>query len=119
MKKGIWFSLCIVQAVEILIGLCAMGWSCWAEPEVREADLVEFLGQISEENNYLPDTGYIPDAKTAKAVCEPMIDEMTGNKSLGGVTIEYDEENRLWLVEKGYLFGHGGSSLLSRTAEKF
>lgn len=118
MKKGICFYLCIVQAAVILIGLCAMAWSCWAEPEVRETDLVEFLGQFSEENNYLPDAGYIPDAKTAKAVGKPIIDEMTGNRSLGGVTIKYDAENRLWLVEKGYLFGHGGFVLIEQDSGK-
>ncbi len=118
MKKGIWFYLCIVQAAVILIGLCAVAWSCWAEPEARETDLVEYLGQFSEENNYLPDAGYIPDAKTAKAVCEPIIDKMTGSKFFGGVTIEYDEENRLWRVEKWYLFGRGGFVLIEQDSGK-
>ncbi len=66
----------------------------------------------------MPDAGYIPDAKTAKAVCEPMIDEMTGNKSLGGVTIAYDAENRLWLVEKSYLFAPGGFVLIEQDSGK-
>lgn len=114
MKKNIWFYLCIIQTV-ILFGVIIAGvWSSISNPKARKVDLGEYLSQFSEDNNFIPDTGYIPDAKTAKIVGSQIIDKLT-NKSLFGVTtVEYDDKNRLWKVEKGYLFSHGGFVIIEQ-----
>jgi len=99
MKRKIWFYLCIIQAIVILLYL----WSSLAPVQVKKVNLQNSLEQ-KEKYGYFPETGYIPDAKTAKIVGSRIIDNLSGYSKfhISGVDIEYDEEKRLWKVIKGY-----------------
>ena len=108
MKKKIWFYLCIIQAVIIIGGTLMVSQSAFASLEIEAMDVAAYLDEFAEENNFIPDAGYIPDAQTAKAVGGEIIDNLTGKNWFGVTTVKYDEENRLWLIEKGYLFSQGG-----------
>jgi len=101
--KKIWFYLCITEAALIFAA------AVYILPEflpvkAEEADLSDFLPQFAESNNYVPDAGYIPDAKTAKTVGACIIDNLAGKKGLGSYRVKYDGKNRLWYVSKGYFF---------------
>ena len=84
------------------------------EARVTQTDLKAYAAQFHPENNYLPAAGYIPDAKTAQRIGSCMIDAMTGNHLFGSVDIAYDAENRLWKVNKAYLFHRGGFIIIEQ-----
>ena len=107
MKNKICFFLCIVQAI-VIIGLVIMIIpEKFIYNDKEEVDLKAYVESFPEDNNYLPDVGYIPDAETANAIGSAIIDKLTGHSLLGVSTVIYDEENRLWMVERGYLFSPG------------
>ena len=118
MDRKVWFYICIFQSVVLIGVLIVCLWSPFAVPKVRKTDLKEFLNQFSENNNYLSDEGYIPDAKTAKIVGSRIVDNLTGHSWFGGVNIEYDQKNRLWKVNKGYLFSNGGFVVIEQDSGK-
>ena len=97
MRKKCWFYICIVQAVVILSMVFMPKLASLTAPELEEADLVEFLSHYHEDNNFLPDVGYVPDAETA-AVGSAIVDKLTGQKIFGTIGVTYDEENRLWKI---------------------
>ena len=103
--KKIWFYLCVIQTVIIVGGLLFMILFSKGVPKVEKEDLVAYLSEFSEENNYIPRYGYISDAKTAKRVGSAILDELSGNNFIGFISIVYDEKNHLWMVKKNYLFG--------------
>ena len=109
MKKKIWFYHCIIEVVIIIVGLCCVIPRV-VTPKVSNADLAEFVCQFDESNNYVPEVGYIPDAKTAAVVGGEIIENLApgGGKIFGDVIVTYDAENRLWMVDKNYLFNRGG-----------
>jgi hypothetical protein len=118
MKNKIWFYLFIIQTI-ILFGVIFVAiWSSLYVPKVRKTDLVEYLDQFTEDNNFIPDAGYIPDARTAKIVGSQIIDKMANHRWFGSVTIEYDEVNRLWKVEKGYFIFQGGFVIIEQDTGK-
>ena len=118
MSKKTLRMVCIIQGIIIAIGVFVAVRSTMTANKFQNADLVEYLNQFSEENNYLPDAGYIPDAKTAKLVGSAIIDGMTGEKWFGETTVKYDAENRLWRVDKGYLFHRGGFVVIEQDSGK-
>lgn len=86
-----------------------------------ERNLRDYIDQFHEENNYFSDNGYIPDAKTAEIIGSQIIDKMTGGNryEISGTTVEYDPENRLWMVSKGYLNRrHGGVVIMEQDSGK-
>lgn len=118
MRKKIWFYLFIIQAI-IIVGLILLTiCPSIVISKPKNVDLKEYLDSFSEGNNYLPDAGYIPDAETAKIVGGAVLDELTGNCFFGITAVEYDEENRLWLVNKGYLFSPGGFVVIEQDSGK-
>ena len=83
--------------------------------KVKEVDLKQYL-EMHEENNYIPDVGYINDARTAAVIGGSIIDNLC-NKTLlhiGHITVGYDAENRLWKVSKGYLFEQGAFVIIKQ-----
>lgn len=119
MKSKVWFYLCIFQA--IIMGLVfTMLLPSFTNKDLQQVDLVEYLSQFDEKNNYLPDTGYIPDAKTAVAVGSAILDELVGNgySPINSTAIEYDEQNRLWLIKKSYFPHHGGFVIVEQDSGK-
>ena len=108
MKKKIWFYLCIVQAVIIVAGLILTVAPPKYTVDTEDVDLRAYVDSFHADNNCLPDVGYIPDAETASVVGSVIIDKITGRSRFGATTVTYDEENRLWMVERGYLFAPGG-----------
>lgn len=111
MKKKIWFWLCMIQAVIILVGGCALLFTTPSVTYEGEMDIRSYVDDFAEDNNYYPELGYIPDAKTAATVGEAVIDQLTGKHLFGAVTVSYDPEARLWLVHKGY-FPHAGGFVI-------
>ena len=107
MKKKIWFWLCMIEAAVILVGGCAVLFSTPYVSYEGESDIRSYVDDFAEDNNYYPELGYIPDAKTAATVCGAVIDQLTRKHLFGAVTVSYDPEARLWLVHKGY-FPHAG-----------
>lgn len=118
MKRNIWPFLCVAEAIVIV---CCVLILCLPNINVKasNANLQEYL-EYTEENNYFPEAGYIPDAKTAKKVGSAIIDNFTGNTGLwiSGVTVEYDETNRLWKVTKSYLMKNGAFVILEQDSGK-
>jgi len=109
--KKIWFYLCITQAIIIVIILFSFLWSLYTPIHVNKTNIEEYVLQFNENNNYLPTNGYIPDAKTAQIIGVKIINKLTNHTefSFGSVNVEYDETNRLWKVQKTYLFGTPGA----------
>lgn len=106
MTKKIWFYLCIIEAAILSVIIVVFLWQSFSPITVEQANLTEYLDK-DKSVDYLPQTGYIPDAETAKTIGSAIIDKMVGNSSFrpSGVDIEYDEENRLWKISKGYFYG--------------
>ena len=107
MKKKLWFCLCLIETAVILVGGCAVLFSTPYVSYEGESDIRSYVDDLAEDNNYAPEVGYIPDAKTAATVGGAVIDQLTGKHLLGAITVSYDPEARLWLVHKGY-FPHAG-----------
>lgn len=63
---------------------------------VKEGSLEKYSSTL---NDYIPDEGYVPDAKTAisiaKAVSAATFPEL---KKGGGYEVEYDKKNEVWIV---------------------
>lgn len=114
MRKKIWFYLCIIQSILILGTVILLAFPALTTPKLVKVDLTDYIDQFSAENNYSPISGYIPNVETANIVGTKIIDTLTGNKSFGVTTVKYDEINRLWLVERGYLFGHSGYIIIEQ-----
>ena len=111
MKKKLWFWLCLIEAAVILVGGCAVLFSTPYVFSEGEMDIRSYVDDLAEDNNYAPELGYIPDAKTAATVGGAVIDQLTGKHLFGAVTVSYDPEARLWLVQKGY-FPHAGGFVI-------
>ena len=117
-KSKWWFYICIVQAI-VMIGATVFIAMSAAPVKPENADLKEYVSQFSEENNYLPEKGYISDAETAVRVGGAIIDNMCEKDgSFGSVSLYYDRENRLWMVDKGYLFHPGGFVVIEQDSGK-
>ena len=108
MKKKIWFWLCMIEAAVILVGGCAVLFSTPYVSYEGESDIRSYVDDFAEDNNFTPEVGYIPDAKTAATVGGAVIDQLTGKHLFGAVTVSYDPEARLWLVTKNYFPLNGG-----------
>ena len=111
MKKKLWFWLCLIEAAVILVGGCAVLFSTPFVSYEGEMDIRSYVDDFAEDNNFAPEVGYIPDAKTAATVGGAVIDQLTGKHLFGAVTVSYDPEARLWLVHKGY-FPHAGGFVI-------
>ena len=118
MKKKIWFWLFLIEAAVILIDGCAVLFSTPFVSYEGEMDILTYVGEFHEDNNCAPEVGYIPDYKTAGEIGGAIIDELTGKSLFGGVTVQYDAENRLWLVTKGYFPWGGGFVVIEQDSGK-
>lgn len=107
MKKKLWFWLCLIETAVILVGGCAVLFSTPSVSYEGEMDIRSYVDDFAEDNNCAPEVGYIPDYETAGEIGGAILDELTGAKGIGAVTVWYDADNRLWLVTKNY-FPHAG-----------
>lgn len=107
MKTKVLFYLCIIQSIIIIVLVLTIVPQKFTVTNTEVLNLREYVDSFDVDNNCLPDVGYIPDAETADAIGSAIIDKLTGNFLLGVSTVTYDEENRLWMVERGYLFSQG------------
>lgn len=75
----------------------------------KETDLQYYLN-LTPENNYYSSEECIPNAQTAARVGSIIIDNMCNKNvfDIGFITVEYDDANRLWKINKNYLFSQGG-----------
>lgn len=106
MKRKMWFYVCIIQTAILITMIAVSLWSSFSAVTVEKVNLEEYL-EKDESSDYFPEAGYISDAITAKIIGSQIIDKMVGNSHFhpGRVTVEYDEENRLWKISKGYFYG--------------
>ena len=124
MKRKVWFYLFWTQLVLSLV-VCA-AYVCFdnfaSEPAVKETDIGAYLAERKAyEDKYGESTfeqGYIPDARTAERIGGAIIDSMCKRGwCIGeGTEVEYDPVNRLWKVQKGYVFPryYGGIVVLEQ-----
>ena len=121
LAKKRWFYISVIQSgILILITVFTL-ISAFKTQTYQERNLKAYIDQFAEENNYFSYNGYIPDAKTAKIIGSQIIDKMTGGNryEISGMTVEYDPENRLWMVSKEYLNGrHGGFVIMEQDSGK-
>lgn len=118
-KKMLVFAFTFLGVLIILGTLLFLHESCFFVRE-EEANLQSYL-EMPAENNYLPDEGHIPNAKTAAKIGSAIIDQMCqddGVLGLGFVDVEYDKSNRLWKVNKGYMFHQGGFVIIEQDTGK-
>jgi len=118
MKKNLLRNICIIETVILLVLIISSIFQSFLVSNPESADLKEFISTFTEENNYFPEVGYIPDASTAKAIGSRIIDNLAQHKGFGITTVTYDQENRLWLVDKGYLFSRGGFVIIEQDSGK-
>ena len=106
-NKGITEIPCVIQLI-VIVGLVIMIVpENFTYDDREDVDLKAYVESFSEDNNYLPDVGYIHNAETANAIGSALIDKLTGHSMFGGSIVTYDKEKRLWMVERGYLFSRG------------
>jgi len=88
-------------------------------PQYKNADLSEYLEE-AEIYKPQPKQGYVPDAKTARRIGCKVIDNLKNlpDNCLGGATVEYDEERRLWRVHRWYIITQGGYVLIEQDSGK-
>lgn len=108
----------MIEAVIILVGGCALLFTTPSVTYEGEMDIRAYLDDFSEDNNYYPELGYIPDAKTAAIVGGAIIDQLTGKHLFGAITVSYDPEARLWLVTKNYFPHNGGFVVIEQDSGK-
>ncbi|MDR1821558.1 MAG: hypothetical protein LBQ91_03870 [Oscillospiraceae bacterium] len=120
MKKKLWFYICMAQALLIILTVTIFLWKQIAPVKAKETDLQNYI-DLAEQYYYVPEKGYIPDAKTAAKIGESLIDSLSGEHRAGKVTVEYDAENRVWHIRKVYwhnplvvVFGGAGGTLLEQ-----
>ncbi|MBE6594359.1 MAG: hypothetical protein E7644_01030 [Ruminococcaceae bacterium] len=118
MKSKVWFWVSIAAIVLLITSWVGMAFLIVLQPnydfiEAKNEDLTYYL-ELPEDNNYLPEFGYVPDAKTAAQIGSAVIDNFFGQKFGGSVTVEYDSVHRLWKVHKGYLLRHGAFVIIEQ-----
>lgn len=60
---------------------------------------------MPSDNTYHPSDGYIPDAQTAAIIGTEVLGAMCNDTfSIGMITVEYDDVNRLWKANNGNAF---------------
>jgi len=116
MNKKIFGYLCILQTFILLVIITAFLISSFSISKVSETNLSIYMS--SEYQGYIPDTGFVPDAKTAEIIGSRIIKNLKGDTNYFSVCyetiIEYDKEHRLWKVEKNYLFSGGGIVIIEQ-----
>jgi len=119
MDKKIWFYLSIIQTIVLISILMVFILQNTIPVNFKETDISKHW-VLREENDYLPNVGYIPDAKTAKIIGSCVIDNLTGYSRfrINSIAVEYDEENRIWLISKGYIFSGGGMVAIEQDSGK-
>jgi len=115
MRRNWWRCLFLIQSLLIIIVISVFVCRNIIVPATVEADLSHFL-EPSESPKYIPDEGYISNAKAAKEVGTQIINDFCNPNefTFSHVTIIYDKENRLWKVEKGFFPNNGGTVVLSQ-----
>lgn len=96
MKKNIIILLqFIIILVFVLINLVTMYLKGNInKPDVKEGKLEDYQVMI---DGYIPETGYVPDAKTAIKIAKAVFNTM--DISDGEYIVEYDENEQMWIVQ--------------------
>ena len=120
MQKKLWFYLFWGQFLLTSIILVITINLKPVAPIVVETDIGAFLDEQNDYESiygkYVYDGGYIADAETAVAVGGAILDSVCidGWTLWEKTSVEYDPENRLWKVQKGYIPHHGGIVVLDQ-----
>ena len=117
MKKKIWFYLCCFLIAFIICNCVFSIYQKYKIPDIKFADSSQYKNPNPVTIDELrPENGFIPDAKTAEIIGEAIIDQYVGenNDLFSYVEVEYDFENRIWIILKSYFPHHGAYLLLDQ-----
>lgn len=109
MKKRIWLYFLIGLFVMAVVTMVVVSNYAYIFIQPQKTDLQYYL-ELTPENNYYSSGECIPDAQTAGRVGSIIVDNMCnkGVFNIGFTTVEYDDTNRLWKIDKSYFFSQGG-----------
>ena len=109
MNKRMWICIVITILLTIVVAVTVISNCSYAFIKPKEADLQYYL-DLAPENNYYSDKACISDAQTAARVGGAIVDNMCDKSifNVGFISVEYDDANRLWKINKSYLFSQGG-----------
>ena len=122
MKKKIWFWLFWIQTIVVIVCVLVTGGILFyhtVPTQVTDTSLKSYELQWEEESWY-PEEGFVPDAKSAKAIGEEILDARLKINIIEklliphATTVEYDEQNRLWMIRVTYLFTGGGDVVIDQ-----
>ena len=114
-KKKVLFWVLIPVSIVLIFALMSLLENSCIIIEQKNVHFMSQLGDKPDTNNYYMDGDVIPDAQTAAKIGSAIIDNMCGNGwDFGFLTIDYDDQERLWKVHKSYLFGRGGYAIVDQ-----
>ena len=100
-------TIAVIEAILILallIVLCFFLYNTYAPVKERTNS------HWAPEPGFVPEMGFVSDARTAEAIGRAVIDSITGEKSVSRANVSFDEEHQAWIVSKSYL-GHPGGEV--------
>ena len=65
-----------------------------------------------EEPGFIPEDGFVADARTAEAVGSAVIDHVTGHSSVQKGEVFFDCEHNVWIVCRSYWFSPGAEAYI-------
>ena len=65
-----------------------------------------------EEPGFVPENGFVTDARTAEAIGSAVIDHVTGHTSLQKGEVFFDHNHNLWIVCRSYWFSPGAEAYI-------
>ena len=63
-------------------------------------------------NGYVPDGGYVPDAKTAVKIADAILENM--DMEGGEYIVEYDKASEIWIVHKARILKNGAYIIINQ-----
>lgn len=66
----------------------------------------------AEEPGFMPENGFVTDAKTAEAIGRAVIDRVTGHTSVRKGEVYFDREHNVWVVCRSYCSSPGAEAYI-------
>ena len=115
-----WFYLFWIQFILIIVIVVVSAFSSISASNFKEANIGTYLEDAlayrEAYGGYIPEDGYIPNAKAASKVAEAIVDPIFAGRLnvISGTTVEHDAANRLWKVHRWYLFHLGATIVIDQ-----
>ena len=88
--------VCIIEAI-LLVGF--IGYYVYLRLPTKASS----GSAIASEPGYVPDDGFVATPVAAEAIGGAVIDQICGEFRLLKATVQYDENQQIWIVSKSYL----------------